>query len=136
MKKFVMLLLCVFMVCGLCACGNGNLENTEDGGFSVKIINASDEEIYGIGYAYYVDGDVISSGGGCNADNSAIKVGDVFTLEQIPYTESFELELSVVDKEGKEYECASRILLDAEASSVCEIEVIGDFETGFEILRR
>ena len=70
MRKCFLCILCYCMVCGLVACGSTAYKN-EDLDF-VKVINASTEEIYGIGYTYYVDEKVVRSGGGCNADNSVI----------------------------------------------------------------
>lgn len=121
------------MVCGLVACGSTAYKN-EDLDF-VKVINASNEEIYGIGYTYYVDEKVVRSGGGCNADNSAIKVGDELQLENKPYFEeemNVEIELSVVSKSGKEYPCVSKCLLNVENGTAWIIEITGDFEKGFD----
>ena len=138
MKKLIVCFVCLSMISILCACGsiaqhgNGENETTQ-----VAVINATSEEIYGIGYAYYVDGDLYSSGGGCYADNSAIKIGDEFALENQSYledAENVEVEISVVSKSGKEYPCSSRIGVDIEKGITCEIKITGDYEDGFHIV--
>lgn len=138
MKKLSMSLLALTVICSLCACGSiAQHGNGEDETTQIAVINSSSEEIYGIGYAYYVDGDLYSSGGGCYADNSAIKIGDEFTLENHSYledAENVEVELSVVSKSGKEYPCSSRIGVDIENGTTCEIKIIGDYERGFDAL--
>lgn len=131
MKKIWMCLICLSIVCGLVACGNNGRESANS--FGVKIVNSSSEDIYGIGYSNYVDGELLSSGGGCNADNSAIKKGDEFALENIPDADEFDLELSVVDKDGKEYPCGARIHIDVESGEAYTFQILGNFEDGFEI---
>ena len=74
-----------------------------------------------------------SSGGGCYADNSAIKIGDEFAL-YLEDAENVEVELSVVSKSGKEYPCSSRISIDIENGTTCEIKITGDYESGFDAL--
>ena len=100
----------------------------------VKIINKSQEEIYGIGYSCYDDGYVICSGGACNADNSAIKTGAVFVLDNSLFEEepkSVEIELSVMDAQENEYPCAVRIFWNPYNQKACNIEITGDYEKGF-----
>ncbi len=133
MKKLFICLLCLFMVCGAIACGNQGAQ--EEDLASIKVINASEEEIYGIGYSYYADGNLLSSGGGCNADNSAIKVGDTFALEEQSFfedTKNLEIKLSVFNETGIEYECSTRIPVEVANGKVYEIEVIGDYKNGFK----
>lgn len=133
MKKLLICLLSLFVVCGVSACANQGAQ--EEDLASIKVINASEEEIYGIGYSYYADGDLLSSGGGCNADNSAIKVGDIFTLEEQSFfadAKNLEIKLSVFNETGIEYECPAKIPVEVANGKVYEIEVIGDYETGFK----
>ena len=135
MKKLLICLLCSFVICGLSACGNQGTQ--EEDLASIKVINASAEGIYGIGYSYYADGNLLSSGGGCNADNSAIKIGDTFVLEEQAFfddTENLEVELSVMNEDGIEYACGTRIPIDVASGKVYEIEVTGDYETGFKAI--
>lgn len=115
------------MLCCMAACGSSKKDDA-----LVKIINDSTEEIYGIGYTYYVNGEIVSSGGVCNADNSAFKNGENFVLDNIPDTEEFELELSVQDKNGKEYPCDSKVTIN-EKNKQYVISISGDFENGFKI---
>lgn len=132
MKKCFVYLLCLCMLCCMVACGtNGHKKD----GALVKIVNASSEEIYGIGYTYYVNGEVISSGGVCNADNSAIKKGDRFPLDNIPDVEEFELELSVQDKDGNEYPCATVVTVNKKSEEPYVIMISGDFKKGFKAER-
>ena len=135
MKKINILLLCVSMICTLSACGSSAWQkNEKDSMAQITVENATSEEVYGIGYAWYVNGDLQSSGGACYADNSAIKIGDLFSLDGQSYledTENVEIELSVVNKSGKEYPCASRIGIDIETGATCEIRITGDYEDGF-----
>ena len=130
MRKLGFLVLSLCLACALVACGKS--EQQED---RIKVVNASAEELYGFGYTYYINENIVSSGGACNADNSAIKIGDVFPLENhssLENAKNVELELSVVDKEGVEYPCATKISLDEENEIPCEIKVTGDFENGFD----
>ncbi|MBP3677349.1 MAG: hypothetical protein J6I97_03285 [Agathobacter sp.] len=137
MKKLIVYLLGLAVICSLCACGSiAQHGNGTEGTTQVAVINSSSEEIYGIEYAYYVNGDLYSSGGGCYADNSAIKIGDEFALENQSYledAENVEVEISVVSKSGKEYPCSSRIGVDIEKGITCEIKITGDYEEGFHI---
>lgn len=134
MKKRSMCLLVLAIICSFSACGS----ITEHGNRTaqVTVINASSEEIYGIGCAWYVNGSLKSSGGGCYADNSAIKTGDFFDLDTTSWiedTENVELELSVVSKSGKEYPCGSRIDVDIEEGTTCKIKITGDYKSGFAV---
>lgn len=135
MRKFNIFLLCCVMICILSACGSSVWQkNEKDSVARITVQNATSEELYGIGYAWYVNGDLQSSGGACYADNSAIKIGDLFSLDSQSYleeTENVEIELSVVNKSGKEYPCTSRIGIDIEAGTTCEIKITGDYEDGF-----
>jgi len=137
MKKLTMCLLCLSMICSLSACGSiAQQGKCGDGTTQITVINSSSEEIYGIGYAYYVNGELQTSGGCCYADNSAIKIGDSISLENQSYlenTENVEVELSVVGKSGKEYPCSSRIMVNIENGATCEIKISGDYKEGFGV---
>ena len=130
MKKIIMCIFYFLLTFGLMACGNSEQQNDN----MVKIINKSKVKIYGIGYTYYEDGCLICSGGACNADNSAIKTGSVFVLDNPLFEEepkSVEIELSVSDEEENEYPCAFKILLSPNNQKTCNIEITGDYENGF-----
>lgn len=134
MKRIALFVLCLLEVCSFSACGS--IAEHGNSTAQVTVINASSEEIYGIGCAWYVNGSLKSSGGGCNADNSAIKMGDFFDLDTKSWledTENVELELSVVSKSGKEYPCGSRIDVEIEDGTTCEIRITGDYKSGFDV---
>lgn len=135
MKKSIICLLVLSIICSFSACGSiAQHGNSAEEMTQVVVINSSSEEIYGIGYAYYVDGELYSSGGCCYADNSAIKIGDKFSLENqacLVNAEDVEVELSVVSKSEKEYPCTSRIGIDILNGTTCEIKITGDYESGF-----
>ena len=128
MKKCAGYVLCLVIVCILTACGYK--EGRKSDAFTVKIVNATSEDIYGIEYAYYENEKLVSSGGVCNADNSAIKIGEAFTLEEFPESEEFEMDFSVVDKNGNVSPCFSRIHIKNKESYV--IQITGNIENGFE----
>ncbi len=132
MKKVIMCILCLCIICGLMGCSDR--EDIGNGDFSVTILNSVSEDIYSIGYTYYVNEEVISSGGVCNADNSAIKKDDSFSLDNTPDADEFELELSVQDKEGKEYLCLTKLMIDRKFAEQYVFYISGDFENGFEVL--
>lgn len=129
MKKWITLVFVLTCTLSLVAC---NMNKGADGINRINIVYAGTEEIYGIGYAYYVDGELVCSGGVCNADGSTIKTGDDFVLEKEQFLEKgkkVELELSVNDKSEKEYVCPSKITLDI----AWEIKITGDYRNGFDV---
>ncbi len=128
MKKIKWYVLCFFMLC-MVACGSGNVGNNYD--YMVKVVNNTSVDIYGIGYYFYINGNVVNSGGACNADNSVIKNGEAFFLEQISDGEAFSVEFSVADKNGKEYFCPTK--MEIKRGEQYTIQIVGDFEKGFEI---
>ena len=129
MKKLVWYVVGVFIMCVLVACGNEEMGKRDD--FTLKIINAVSEDIYEIGYAYYVNNELISSGGMCNADNSVLKNGDEIILDELPNTEKFCVEFSVTDKNGNTYPCLSKVNMEKGEKVTFQME--GDFETGFNL---
>jgi len=129
MKKSVWYVLCVFIVWTLVSCGSYGMSESDE--FTVKIMNEASEDIYGIEYTYYINGEIISSGGVCNADYSAIKNGEEFILYDIPETKEFYLEFSVVDENGNIYPCLSKISI--KNSEQYTIQLFGNFENGFDI---
>lgn len=124
-KWYVLCFLMIYMV----ACGNDEVGNSDN--YTVKIINVTSEDIYGIGYTYYVNEKVTNSGGICNADNSAIKNGDDVVLDNIPDVETFVLEISVTDGDGRTYPCVSKVNINSGEQYL--LQIAGDFEAGFEI---
>ena len=130
MKKSIWYVVCVFIMCVLVACGNEEMGKSDE--FSLKIINAVSEDIYGIGYAYYVNGELISSGGMCNADNSVIENGDEIVLDELPDMEKFNVEISVTDKNGNTYPCLSKV--DMEKGEEVAIQITGDFKMGVDLM--
>ena len=130
MKNINVYLMCFLMLC-MTACGSPSTENEDN--VTIKIINAASDDIYGLGYAYYIDGNIISSGGVCNADNSVFKDGEVFTLQEFPESEEFRMELSVEDENGNIYDCAGGA--DIKNGESYHFQITGDFENGFELER-
>ena len=130
MKKSIWYVVCVFIMCVLVACGNEEMGKSDE--FSLKIINAVSEDIYGIGYAYYVNDELISSGGMCNADNSVIENGDEIVLDELPDMEKFNVEISVTDKKGNTYPCLSKV--DMEKGEEVAIQITGDFKMGVDLM--
>ena len=136
MKKLVALVLVLTCVLGFVGCNANNTAEDSDETNKINIVYVGTEEIYEIGYAYYVNGVVVCSGGGCNADGSAIKTGDDFTLEKEAFMEEaqvVELELFVSDQTGKEYACPSKITLDTDINTTCELQITGDYINGFDV---
>ena len=130
MKKSIWYVVCVFIMCVLVACGNEEMGKSDE--FSLKIINAVSEDIYGIGYAYYVNDELISSGGMCNADNSVIENGDEIVFDELPDIEKFNVEISVTDKNGNTYPCLSKV--DMEKGEEVAIQITGDFKMGVDLM--
>ena len=136
MKKLVAFVLVLTCVLGLVGCNTNNATENSDETNKINIVYAGTEEIYGIGYAYYVNGVVVCSGEGCNADGSAIKMGDDFTLEKEDFLEDVqvvELELFVSDQSGKEYACPSKITLNTDMKTACKLQITGDYINGFKV---
>lgn len=138
MKKLVALVLVLTCVLSLVGCNANNATEDSDETNKINIVYTGTEEIYEIGYAYYVNGVVVCSGGGCNADGSAIKTGDDFTLEKEAFMEEAQvvvLELFVSDQAGKEYACPSKITLSTDMNTACELHITGDYLNGFDVAR-
>lgn len=138
MKKLVAFVLLLTCILGLVGCNTNNVAEGSDETNKINIVYAGTEEIYEIGYAYYVNGVVVCSGGGCNADGSAIKTGDDFILEKETFMEDARvvvLELFVSDQTGKEYDCPSKITLNTDMNTTCELQITGDYINGFDVTR-
>lgn len=138
MKKLVAFVLLLTCILGLVGCNTNNVAEGSDETNKINIVYAGTEEIYEIGYAYYVNGVVVCSGGGCNADGSAIKTGDDFILEKETFMEDAQvvvLELFVSDQTGKEYACPSKITLNIDMNTTCELQITGDYINGFDVTR-
>lgn len=130
MKKVKLYVVCLMMLC-MAACGNQEAGN--GGEFMVKIVNTASDDIYGLEYTCYVNGNMISSGGACNADNSVIKNGETFILQELPTAEEFEVEVLVIDENGKPYDCVSKA--DIKRGETYSFQITGDFENGFDLIR-
>lgn len=109
--------------------------------FSINIVNNTSVNIYGMGIAYYVDGDVTSSGGTMRADGEPYSMDEIISFEgdmeglgmNYNRTTTIELRLTVVDVSGKEYEISTPIQILPQEGDTYNYILTGNYEDGFEI---
>ncbi|MBQ6569362.1 MAG: DUF4825 domain-containing protein [Clostridia bacterium] len=107
----------------------------------IKIMSGTKDDLYAINYSFYVDGRLISGGGGCNADNSAIKTGQVFYLSLTPGmdfpedADKVEIEISVEDKAHKSYDVTPTIVISTSDYSSPTYVISGDSKSGYTIAK-
>ena len=108
---------------------------------TVRIKNMTDQEIYSYGCSYYKDGLLTSSGGGMNADNSAVKPGEMVWIPlsvmefggTIEEGSLLELELSFTPMAGEDMKVSDRVRIGYEGGSSCDLVLTGNAEEGYRI---
>lgn len=140
MKKGLSVLLCVVLLCGLCACGKGRAIRANNTTFLVEFHNTCEADIYTIHYEYYLGDTPIGGGEMGNADNSAIEPDDVLTKDFIKkdFPENadlrdFKLEIFATDHYKNEYPCDPVLPFEVEYGKTYSIELSGSFLDGFSV---
>jgi hypothetical protein len=108
---------------------------------TVRIKNMTDTEIASYGCSYYKDGLLTSSGGGMNADNSAVKPGEMIWVPlsvmefggTIEEGSLLELELSFTPMAGEDMKVSDRVRIGYEGGSSCDLVLTGNAEEGYRI---
>ena len=120
----------------------GELSAEADAALDVQFINRTDSEIYGLEIAFYLDGQLKTSGGGINADNSALYDGEIMTMDLISQDlggaelkgHELSFELSVLDGEQQPHRLEQTFSLTNPyfgKEYICVLS--GSFEEGFRL---
>ena len=107
----------------------------------VPVVNNSDEGIKDIEYSFYVDGELVESGGGLNADESLFEPGQYMSiwLERAGITVQFvndlEIEFSLHTTDGEYVEIPGRIRIPSVFNyfSLHDLHITGNSADGFRI---
>lgn len=107
----------------------------------LRIKNLSDREILEVGTAFYNNGQLYSSGGGINADNTPHKIGDTiwlpFRIEDFGGTGSaddlLEIALTFKTPDGKTIEIADRIRVTNTMGIMYDFALKGNEREGYRL---
>ncbi|MBQ1391578.1 MAG: DUF4825 domain-containing protein [Firmicutes bacterium] len=116
--------------------------NPDEIGFALWI--GTEEKLKYIDYAIYLGDELISSGGGMNADESLMEAGErmsfYFTPEQLGQSgfddlaeEELTVELSVTTANGKQYGVEGRVRIPAVPGTTRTLYLSGSAEDGFTL---
>ena len=109
---------------------------------NVQFINRTENEVYGLEIAFYLDGQLKTSGGAVNADGSPLSEGEMMTLDFMePDLAGAELqghelsfELSVLDREEQPHRLEQTFSLpDPYFGKSYTCVLTGSFDQGFEL---
>lgn len=138
-SKLVGILLVAVLLMSLCGCstGDASIQANADT-FLVRFQVDCEDEVFGIHFEYYLDGDPAGGGLTGNANGSALKTGEALTKDFIPADfpegadlSQFQLEIFVVDEQGQEYPCAEVLSFAATYGHVYDITISGGYKAGF-----
>ena len=107
----------------------------------IQIINESDLEIQSFEQNYYRDGELTSSGGGTNADNSPVLPGQSIWLsaEELQFGGSteenqvLEIGLSFHTSAGKKIEIPDKLRVSLDPGKTCTFRLTGSEEEGYAL---
>lgn len=126
------LLLCIFI---LCSC---RIVNNDEEIFYVSVIQNTEDEVYGIHYEYYIDGEAI---GGCmvrNADNSYIEKNDILTKDFSKYDfpkgrdlSKLYIQFFIAAENGNETGTVNPIKISAEYGKRYTVVIEGNYKDGY-----
>lgn len=139
--KAITALLILLSLLGLCACSNAGTQiKANKSTFIVNYHVDCNEDVYGIHFEYYLDGTPVGGGVVGNADGAQIAKDDVLVKDFISddFPESaeltqFQLELFIVDNNGKEYPCDSILNITAEYGKTYDVAITGSCKAGFSV---
>jgi len=104
---------------------------------TLNLVNFTENEIQAISYSIYADGNLISSGGASNADESPIKRGEIFPffLEygDLGSGKNVTIELGIELPDGKSYTIKESIHVPYQAGAETTLLIIGNVKDGFRI---
>lgn len=138
-SKFVGILLAAVLLMSLCGCsaGDASIEANADT-FLVRFQVDCEDEVFGIHFEYYLDGDPAGGGLTGNANGSALKTGEVLTKDFIPADfpeeadlSQFQLEIFLVDEQGQEHPCTEALRFGAAYGHAYDIIITGSYKAGF-----
>ena len=107
----------------------------------LQIINQSDIEIQSFEYSCYKDGELCSSGGGTNADNSSVNGGGSvwIWMDESNYggtwegTSVLELGLSFITPDGSRIDIPEKLRITGETGTVREFKLSGNAQEGYTL---
>lgn len=122
--------------------GEYGAEEAVDAPLNVQVISDTDAEIYGLELAFYLDGQLMSTGGCVNADGSPLYKGEQMTLDLISMDlggaglkgHELSCELSVLDSQQEPHPLGQTFSLPAPCFGKTYACVLtGSYEQGFEL---
>ncbi len=104
---------------------------------TLNLVNFTEGEIQAISYSIYSDGDLISSGGASNADNSSIKRGEIFTVffehGDLGSGKNVMIELGIEMPDGNNYTVKDSIRVPSQDGAETALLLCGNEKDGFRL---
>ena len=104
---------------------------------TLNLVNFTEYEIQSINYTVYSDDEIISSGGICNADNSPIKRGEIFTVffehGDLGSGKNVTIELGIEMPDAKSYTVKDSIRVPSQDGAETALLLSGNVKDGFRI---
>ena len=105
------------------------------------VVNNADEPIQAILAGVYIDGELVESQGGTNADNSPLEKGELlsffldneYTMDKLNDQSELKLEFSVETPEGMTYEIPGQMRIPLSSGMIHDIHITGNSRDGFKV---
>lgn len=126
---------------GLCE-GTSNPEWNGSKTLQIRLANAAEDEVMGLGFAYYLDGKLIGTEGTICADESAFQPGEIiyfdleegnFASEKVTDISRVTIEVTVRTKDGQEQIVKDKIDVDAKTGYSYPFVLRGNEEAGYTL---
>lgn len=126
---------------GLCE-GTSTPEWNGSKTLQIRLANAAEDEVMGLGFDYYLDGKLIGTEGTICADGSAFQPGEIiyfdleegnFASEKVTDISRVTVEVTVHTKDGKEQTVKDKIDVDAKTGYSYPFVLRGNEEAGYTL---
>ena len=109
----------------------------ENRNVTLNLVNFTENDIQAINYTIYSGDRVISSGGTCNADNSPVKRGEIFTVffehGDLGSGENVTVELCIELSDGRSFPLKDRCRVPSSDGAETTLLLTGSVKEGFRI---
>ncbi len=110
-------------------------ELLENRNVTLNLVNFTENEIQAISYSIYSEGNLISSGGASNADNSTIKRGETFNIffehGDLGSGKNVTIELGIETPDGKSFTVTDGFRVPSEDGAETTLILCGSVKDGF-----
>ena len=112
-------------------------DELENRNVTLNLVNFTENYIQSISYSIYSDGELISSGGASNADNSPIKRGEIFTVffehGDLGSGQTVTIELGIELPDGRNYTVSDSFRVPSQDGAETTLLLEGNEKDGFKI---